>query len=185
MEKWENLDWCKDYMVSSFGNIKSYKYGRETIRKHGKDRDGYSIVSLWKNNKGKTFKVHRLVAEAFIPNPFGKPEVNHINGDKSDNRVENLEWCTRSENELHAYKNSLKEAQAKGKYGSNNPKAKPIKQFDLKGNLIKVWGSSIEAANSLGVSRSNICQCLKGRQKTCRNYIWRYEDEETNLRNKT
>lgn len=185
MEVWKSLKWCKDYEVSSLGNIKSLKCGKETIRKPCKSKEGYLIVSLWKNNKGKTFKVHRLVAETFMPNPENKPEVNHINGIKTDNRVENLEWVTGSENMKHAYKNNLRKAQAKGKYGSNNPRAKPIKQFDLEGKLIKIWGSSIEAANSLGVNKSSICQCLKGQIKTSCKFIWRYkEDEKNNSSNK-
>ena len=123
------------YQVSNFGNVKSLD--RYIINKNGDKQyfpgkylnqgisDNYLKVILSKNNKQRTFRVHILVARTFIPNPENKPEVNHIDGNKSNNRVDNLEWNTRSENELHAYKNGLskpsdKQKQAVAKYAKEN-----------------------------------------------------------------
>ena len=86
-----------EYFVSKDGEV--YRYNRK--RKLIKDKDGYLQVNLWVNGKGYGKKVHRLVAETFIPNPEKKLQVNHINGIKTDNRIENLEWVTASENQLH------------------------------------------------------------------------------------
>ena len=95
----------QSYKVSDTGLIKSIK--RNVILKAGVASHGYLTVSLWRNGKGKTHNVHRLVAEAFIPNPFNFPETNHKDGNKLNNAVKNLEWCSYSHNLNHAYKNNL------------------------------------------------------------------------------
>lgn len=100
MEIWKFF--APDYAVSSLGNIKSFKRGRERLLKPMIVAGGYCQIQLRINGKSKKFLVHRIIAQAFIPNPENKPHVNHINGDKHDNRVENLEWCTQSENLRHA-----------------------------------------------------------------------------------
>jgi hypothetical protein len=87
------------------GHNMNFKGG---IRKQSIDKDGYKLISIWKNNKQKTYKVHRLIANAFIPNPNNKPEINHINCIKSDNKIENLEWVTKSENCKHRDLNELR-----------------------------------------------------------------------------
>ena len=101
MEHWKKIKGHEDYMVSDKGRVMSLKFGKQKIRKQRVDRDGYCRVDLSKNSIVKTWRTHSLVAEAFIPNPEGRQEVNHIDGNKSNNRLDNLEWCTRSENILH------------------------------------------------------------------------------------
>lgn len=118
-EEWKDISGYEGrYQISNMGRVKSlpriikngigecHKKGR--ILKPQKAVKGYIRVTLCNEEYCKPFKIHRLVAEHFIPNPENKPQVNHINGDKTDNRVDNLEWCTNGENQLHAYKLGLK-----------------------------------------------------------------------------
>lgn len=101
-EAWMKVRGFPNYSISSTGKIRNDTNGY--IRKQRFDKDGYLTCMLYDHQKMKNVKVHRLVADAFILNPDNKPQVNHINGDKTDNRVSNLEWCTSSENQIHAFR---------------------------------------------------------------------------------
>lgn len=105
---WKQIKDFKDYEISDKGEVRSLKYKKKTLLKGRLSKDGYLRVSLRKNGKAYEFKIHRLVADAFIPNPENKPTINHINGDKTCNKVNNLEWATRAEQMQHAYKLKLK-----------------------------------------------------------------------------
>ena len=107
-------------------------------------------------------KIHRLVAKAFITNSDNKPFVNHINGIKSDNRVENLEWCTATENIRHSYDILKRKPTNLGRFGSEHNQAKQIVQISPEGDLVKVWDSIIEAANYFNISAGSISSCLTG-----------------------
>lgn len=121
-------------------------------------------VELWKDNKRKVPMIHRLVAEAFIPNPDGKPQVNHIDGDRSNNRVDNLEWVTCSENSMHAYKTGL-----------SKPKGcKPVKGVNKKTGVVVKYQSVEEAARELSGNPDAIRAALKGRSASSCGYYWEY-----------
>ena len=171
MEVWKDIPGYEGkYQVSNLGNVKSLNYNRQRIEKVLKpymSKKGYALVRLWHKSQGEGFLVHRIVAELFVSNPYDKAEVNHINGIKTDNRAENLEWCTRSENESHAWRTGL------GKHYTRE-----IVQYDLQGNLMKEWGSVRSASCALNISNQNMNACLHGRRKTAGGYIWRYKEAE-------
>lgn len=106
MEIWKTIKDFENYEISNHGNVRNKKTNKTL--KPQMDKNNYSMVNLYLNKKLKTFKIHRLVCNAFLLNPFNKSQVNHINGIKSDNMLKNLEWCTPSENVKHALKTGLK-----------------------------------------------------------------------------
>lgn len=161
IKDYENL-----YEVSNYGRIKSVKRG--IIIKQRKDKRGYCILDLHKNNKQKTQKVHRLVAQAFIPNYNNYPCINHKDENKENNCIDNLEWCTIKYN--NNYGTSRKRAAKK--------MGKKINQYDLQDNLIKTWCSMIEASRKLNIDRRSIFHCCKGYKhcKSAGGYKWQYFD---------
>lgn len=120
MAKFVPINGFTDYIISDTGIVKSLKSGKEHIMSPSAHPQGYRYISLSKNGQKWATSVHRLVCNHFIPNPENKPEVNHKNGIKSDNRVENLEWCTASENTQHSFDIGLN----KGHSGASNAGAK-------------------------------------------------------------
>lgn len=119
IEIWKDVDcYNGDYQVSNLGRVKSYKCGKERILNGALNAAGYLRVLLSKNKKSKWWAVHRLVMLSFVSNPESKLEVNHINGVKADNRLDNLEWCTASENAIHAFNMGLRSAK-KGEENHN------------------------------------------------------------------
>lgn len=144
---------------------------------------GYKRIELQKNNKSKQNFVHRLVAQAFIPNPENKSQINHKNGIKNDNRVENLEWCTAKENIRHAWKNGYCKPNITmlGKKGKDSPASKKVLQFDLDGNFIKKWVSMTEAGKKLNINYSQIsmvCNNIYG-HKTAGGFKWKKNKEQS------
>lgn len=146
---------------------------RSKILKQGENAKGYLQIGLAKGGKRTTKKVHRLVAEMFIPNPNNLPQVNHIDGNKKNNNVENLEWCTNKYNIEEAWKMGL----AKGKRGEKHPHSKSVNQYDLNGNFIKKWNCMIDIKNELGYLDSSISLCCRGKYKKAYGYIWKYSKD--------
>lgn len=170
-EEWKPIPGYEGlYEVSTWGRVKSYKYNSDgRILSPCKDGYGYFFITLCKDGKTKMRKIHRLVAEAFIPNPSNLPQVNHRDEIKQNNYVENLEWCTPSYNS--SYGTRMQRIKEKI--------SKPILQLDKQGNVIKEWPSTNSASESFGVAsyHSHITDCLKGRRKTALGYMWKYADE--------
>lgn len=169
------------YQVSNLGNIKSLSFKNqnfESLLKPSLNSSGYYKVELYKDKKSKVFYVHRLVATVFIPNPENKSEVNHIDGNKINNIVSNLEWNTISENQKHAIKHKLRTSSPMlGRFGKLNPSSKPILQYDFNGNLIKRWDSIADIERELGINRSCISNNLIGNNKTSHGFVWEYAED--------
>lgn len=165
-EIWKEIQYDKKYMISNIGNVYSKK--NKKILKLNLIKKGYLRIEL--SNK-KAYLVHRLVAEAFIPNLDNKPQVNHIDGNKQNNRVDNLEWCTQSENMQHALRTKLK-VMPKGKEVYN---ARSVLQFDTNNTFIKEWDCISEAQRELHLF--HISECCYGKRKKCGNYIWKFKEE--------
>lgn len=163
MEIWRDIEGYPNYQISNMGRVKSLgnnKTRKEKILKSGKNEKGYLIVNLFKEGKGKSFKVHRLVATAFLPNPNNLPQVNHKDENKTNNRVDNLEYCDSKYNM---------------NYGTRTEKTqKPILQFSKTGEFIKKWDSAIQVERELGFNQGNISICCKGKLKTAYGYRWCY-----------
>lgn len=167
-EVWKDIKGYEGkYQISNTGRVRSMcnngkKREEPFILKPIKHYKGYLRVYLWKNSKQKTFLIHRLVAEAFIPNPNNYLEINHKDENKQNNNVNNLEWCTRKYNM---------------NYNGLNKKrnSKKIIQYDIKNNFIKEWECIMEVQRQLGINNANICQCCKGNYKTAGGFIWKYK----------
>jgi len=166
------------YQVSNFGIVKSVR--RNKIRKTHISREGYEKIMLSNNGIGKNFLVHRLVAEAFIPNPSNLPQINHKDENKKNNCVENLEWCSQKYNcnygnrtNAIASKNKIIH---KGKHYSINTEFKKGRNALKVKNITmnKVYNSMQEAYKDTGVPTSNICLCCKGKLKQAGGYLWQY-----------
>lgn len=173
-EIWEDVKGYEGlYKVSKNGLIKSmpkYRFNYELILKNTLNNSGYLVVALYGHKKsGSSLRVHRIVAQAFIPNPENKKEVNHKNGIKTDNRLENLEWSTRSENALHSYKTGLQKSHRIGVSGSKSPVAKLV--LDTATGIF--YETRNEAAFAKNIPQSSLTYMLtvKSKNKTSLIYV--------------
>lgn len=159
------------YQISNLGRVKSLKYDKFMTPAIS---NGYQRIGFTKNSIKKFYRVHRLVAQAFIPNPDNKPFVNHKDGVRDNNVVDNLEWCTISENEQHKYEVLGYEYPK----GENNKMAIKVNQYNKSGEFIKTYGCIRDAERDLVINKSNIIECCKGIRKTAGGFIWKYTDSE-------
>lgn len=204
------------YQVSNLGRVKSLDrviiknngftiHIKEKILQNSIDRKGYPIIGLCKMGKCKTKPIHRLVADAFIPNPENKPEIDHIDTDPTNNRVENLRWCTRQENCNNPLtikhqkisqkgkklsddtKKKISEANKgrkcywEGKIGKEHPKAKHIIQFTPKGELVRKWDCITDAERQLNIHHANILKVINGERNCAGGYKWEYYNTDRYL----
>lgn len=173
------------YQVSNLGRVKRRRCiipntgtkgnsGTQTIHerimKLQTNKYGYLYVCLSQNGQQKHHTVHRLVANAFLSNPDNKPQVNHINGIKTDNTINNLEWSTGAENMIHAFKIGLK-----SKPSNFGNKSKRVLQYTLDGNLLAEYPSAMEASRKTGFSQGNISSVCRGECTQRHGYIWKYK----------
>lgn len=172
-EVWKEIDGYNGrYLISNYGRIKNRD---GWIMKQKPSKDGYVRILLFNGKKYKAEYTHILVAKAFLPKPTSKSEVNHIDADKSNNLLWNLEWVTRSENHYHAVSLGLKpENPTKGKRYEDNPCVKPVYQYDMQGNFMKKWNSRREAADFYGCQPNSISRAMNGERKSCAGFIWRH-----------
>lgn len=188
-EIWKDIEGYEgEYQVSNFGRVKSLprwiefsdgrvRFYQEKIIKDKKAGTGYRQVSLYRNCFCEYFSVHRLVAEAFIPNPNSLRDVNHIDGNKTNNLETNLEWCSRSENIKHAYDTGLRIAHV-GDAIKN--KSKAVLQFKEDGTFVAEYPSATEAAKRNMCKQSNISYYCRGNNKHKKmymGYIWKYKSD--------
>lgn len=178
-EVWKDIQGYEGiYQVSNLGKVKSLdrfirKKGKrngvyhikEKILKSSTDDTGYLQVNLSKNGIYEKVHIHRLVAKAFIKNPYKKLQVNHIDGNRINSMVNNLEWVTDSENKFHAWKNLPRKSLKRKVY-----------QISKDNQIIKEWESIKEAQNSLKIT--HISECCRGKYKTSGGYVWKYKKEE-------
>ena len=157
METWKPIaDYEGLYQVSDLGRIKSLWYGNEKILKPGKTRSGYLHVDLFKDGQKKTSLIHRLVADAFIPNPNNLETVNHKDEVKTNNVASNLEWMSQKDNNIYS-------------------KARKVQMFDKKtGELLATFPYINEAERVTGINQSHISSCCRGKLKSAGGYVWRY-----------
>lgn len=184
------MDWIpvigfeNEYELNRNGEVRRKE--TRNILKFAVGKVGYPLVSLWKNNKGKSKYIHKLLASHFIPNPNNYPTVNHKDGNKTNFDLLNLEWASYSQNNQHAYDSGLKitsertvnavRERAKTRNKGNNFRSLPLEVYDLEGNLIKEYISIKAACKDLAVHRSGIFRYLRGQIASPKHY--KYKSKE-------
>ena len=169
-EEWRDIEGYQNYMISNMGRVKSLNYkhtGIEKILKPSVDKRGYLVICLYKNSvKKRNFKIHRLVAKAFIPNPNNLPQVNHKDENKQNNCLKNLEWCDQKYNNNFG---TRKERVAE-------KTSKPVLKIDpISNEIVAEFPSINEVQRQLGFYHSHISNCCKGKLKSAYSFKWQYK----------
>lgn len=157
-EIWKTIKGFGNYEISNLGRVKSHKYRHSHIMSNSRRKDGYCRVTLCANGIRKNYFVHRLVAEAFIDNPNGYPQVNHKDENKMNNSVDNLEWC-------------------ESEYNMNYSNGTPVEQYTIDGKFIKRYDGVRQAQRYTNIERATISRCCKGIYKQAGGFVWRYSQE--------
>lgn len=170
IEKYNGL-----YLISDDGKVFSVRNGR--LLKVNDRGNGYMYIEINVNGKAKKEAIHRLVAEAFIPNPNNYPVVNHKDENPKNNNVDNLEWCTYQYNTNYGTCRQKISLHSPNKKGDKHPKSLKVYQYDLLGNFVAEYGSVREAARITGFANSSIASCANGRLKQSNGFVWSYKKE--------
>ena len=165
IEEWKSVEGAIGIEISNKGNI---RYADGKPKRTDKDSEGYLRTSLKINGKQERPRIHRLVAKAFVSNPYNKPFVNHKNGNKADNRVTNLEWCTERENALLAYMN--------GQYCANK-RYETIIAVEITTGQTIIFRTQAEAAKFIGISDSEVNKVLKGKRNSSHGFKFYYHSD--------
>lgn len=165
--EWRTVKECDKYEVNQFGEIRHKKY--QHILTPRVNSGGYGYVAFTINGERKNFAIHRIVANAFIPNPNGATEVNHKDYNRLNNCVDNLEWITSSDNKNHAYK----------KIENHIARGKQVEQYTKNGEYIKTYETVSDAAKAVGCCVAAISNCCLGRSKTSMGFQWRFSEGST------
>lgn len=175
-EIWKDIiGWEGLYQISSYGIVKSFRKKEPHLLSTCVGTHGYCVVLLHDGNgQRKNERVHRLVAQAFIPNPNNYPYINHKDEDKTNNQVENLEWCTAEYNSNYGT--------CKKRIGLTN--GIPVLKYDLDGNFISEYRTMTEAERNEGIDHANICICCEGKISNCNNFIWIYKGDEHTIQDR-
>jgi len=192
IEIWRDIEtWENSYQISTFGFVKSMKrvvIGKrwamninEKILKPEVSSAGYLHTTFCRNNKSSKKYNHVLVANAFLQNPENKPQVNHMDLKKSNPRLDNLEFCTGSENVIHSFKNGQSKATWQGKFGKDHPESKPVFQYNKDGSFVDRHECLKGATRKTGICFSSISQVALGKRYSAGGYLWKYECDLVSL----
>lgn len=179
MEKWRDIEGFPGYQVSNLGRVRSFRKGKPRILKpNSGGRTGYPYIGIYCDGKIYTKKIHRLVATAFIQNPDNLPIVNHIDGNRENARLENLEWCSQSRNIVHAFNTGRKTITKKtidAVIESIVKRcSKPVAQLSMDGAIITIWPSARTVHRELGINDTSVTRCCNGKRKSAGGYRWAF-----------